>query len=135
MEGPTLKRTTSIAAVALMAMLAAPALATAEGPSVTQVFVVDVEPRNVEAYLGKLKRAQEIIEALGLPGFRVLQSTLAGPNTGQIAVVVESKDLATLAANQARIQASEDWQKWVDDVVASGISRIASNSLWIDVTP
>jgi hypothetical protein len=110
-------------------------MAQAKAPAVSQVFVVDVEPKNVDDYLGRLAKAQAIIKGLGLPGFQVLQASMAGPNTGQIAVVVESDSLASLAANQGKLQASAEWQKWVEEQQESELGDVVSNSIWVEVTP
>jgi hypothetical protein len=122
---------------AVLLYVAAPTVAVAQAmaPAVSQVFVVDVEPKNVDDYLGRLAKAQAIIKGLGLPGFQVLQASMAGPNTGQIAVVVESDSLASLAANQGKLQASAEWQKWVEEQQESELGDVVSNSIWVDVTP
>ncbi len=122
-------------AVAVTAWIAAPTPARAQGPAVTQVLIVDVEPKNRDAYMAFVKRAQVIVKDLGLPGFQVLQATMAGDDTGTLAIVIENESLVALAKNQGKTQGSAEWQKMISDVQESGISRIVSNSLWIDVTP
>ncbi len=126
--------TLALAAVAT-ALIAAPTPARAQGPAVTQVFIVNVEPQNMAAYMAFVKRAQAIVKDLGLPGFRILRATLAGDDTGALAILIENESLAALAKNQAKTQGSAQWQKMVSDIQGAGISRIVSNSLWIDVTP
>jgi uncharacterized protein YbjT (DUF2867 family) len=121
--------------VAVAALIAAPTPARAQGPAVTQVLIVNVEPMNVDAYMAFVKRAQAIVKDLGLPDFQVLQATMAGDNTGALAIVIENESLAALAANQGKSQGSAQWQKMISDIQKAGISRIVSNSLWIDVTP
>ena len=122
-------------AAAVTAWIAAPTPARAQGPEVTQVLIVDVEPKNRDAYMAFVKRAQVIVKDLGLPGFQVLQATMAGDDTGTLAIVIENESLVALAKNQGKTQGSAEWQKMISDVQESGISRIVSNSLWIDVTP
>ncbi|MEE8508530.1 MAG: hypothetical protein V3T07_05640, partial [Myxococcota bacterium] len=68
-------------------------------------------------------------------GFQVLQATMAGDDTGTLAIVIENESLIALAKNQGKTQGSAEWQKMVSDIQGAGISRIVSNSLWIDVTP
>jgi uncharacterized protein YbjT (DUF2867 family) len=121
--------------VAVTALIAAPTAARAQGPAVTQVLIVNVEPMNVDAYMAFVKRAQAIVKDLGLPEFQVLRATMAGDNTGALAIVIENESLAALAANQGKSQGSAQWQKMISDIQKAGISRIVSNSLWIDVTP
>ncbi len=122
-------------AITLTALIAAPTPAKAQGPAVTQVLIVNVEPKDMDAYMVFVKRAQGIVKKLGLPGFQVLQATMAGEGTGSLAIVIENENLATLASNQGKTQASAEWQKMISDIQKKGISRIVSNSLWIDVTP
>ncbi len=122
-------------AMAVTALVAAPTPAKAQGPEVTQVLIVDVEPKDMDAYMVFVKRAQAIVKKLGLPGFQVLQATMAGDSTGSLAIVIENESLAALDANQGKTQASAEWQKVISDVQQAGIGRVVSNSLWIDVTP
>ncbi len=122
-------------AAAVTALVAAPTPARAQGPDVTQVLIIDVEPKNRDAYMAFVKRAQVIVKDLGLPGFQVLQATMAGDDTGTLAIVIENESLIALAKNQGKTQGSAEWQKMVSDIQGAGISRIVSNSLWIDVTP
>ncbi len=122
-------------AAAVTMWIAAPTPARAQGPEVTQVLIVDVEPKNRDAYMAFVKRAQVIVKDLGLPGFQVLQATMAGDDTGTLAIVIENESLIALAKNQGKTQGSAEWQKMVSDIQGAGISRIVSNSLWIDVTP
>ncbi len=122
-------------AVAATALITAPTPAQAQGPAVTQVFIVNVEPQNMAAYMAFVKRAQAIVKDLGLPGFRILQATLAGENTGSLAILIENESLTAMAKNQAKTQGSAKWRKMISEVQDSGISQTVSNSLWIDVTP
>ena len=126
---------TLVLAAAVTALIAAPTPAPAQGPEVTQVLIVDVEAKNRDAYMAFVKRAQAIVKDLGLPGFQVLQATMAGDTTGTLAIVIENESLAALAKNQAKTQGSAEWQRLISDVQGAGISRTVSNSLWIDVTP
>ncbi len=106
-----------------------------EGPATSQVIIVNVEPQNMEAYMGYVKRAQGIAKDLGLPPFQVLRATFAGDSTGALAIIIEAESLAALAANQRKTAGSKDWQKMISDIRKAEISSIASNSIWVDVTP
>lgn len=128
--------TTLLAATALVATsLGTASSASAEGPAVSMVFVVDVEPANYEAYLKSLKEAQAIIKGIGLPGFSVLQATAAGSATGNLAVVVESENLAAWAANTTKLQADAKWQAWTAKQRASGLAEIISQNMWVERLP
>jgi hypothetical protein len=109
--------------------------ASAEGPAITSVFVVEVEPANYTTYLASLKEAQGIIKGLGLPGFRVLQATAAGDATGNLAILVESEDLTTWAANTTKLQADAGWQAWVAKQQKSGLGQVVSQDLWVERLP
>jgi hypothetical protein len=118
--------------------IAAPTAALAEhheGPAVTQVLIVEVEPQNMEAYMGYVKRAQGLLKELGLPPFQVLQATFAGDAAGTLAIVIEAESLVALATNQGKTAGSEKWQKLISEIQKAGVSRIASNSIWVDRTP
>ena len=117
------------------ALTATPTPVEAQGPAVTQVLIVDVEPKNMDAYMGFVKRAQALIKGLGLPAFQVLRATMAGDATGSLAIIIETDSLAALAANQGKTQASAEWQKMIGEIQQAGISRIVSNSVWVDITP
>lgn len=106
-----------------------------EGPAVNQVIIVNVEPQNMEAYMGYVKRAQAIAKGLGLAPFQVLQASFAGDATGTLAIIIEADSLAALAANQGKTAGSAEWQKMISDIQNSGISNLTSNSIWVDVTP
>ena len=124
--------------LAVAGWIAAPTAALAdhhEGPAVSQVIIVDVEPQNMEAYMGYVKRAQAITKELGMPPFQVMQATFAGDSAGALAIVIEAESLAALAANQMKTSGSKEWQKMISDIRKAGISRVTSNSIWVDRTP
>ena len=122
-------------AALVAASLGTAAPASAEGPAVSSVFIVEVEPANYTAYLESLKEAQMIIKGLGLPGFSVLQATAAGDATGNLAIVVESENLTTWAANTTKLQADAGWQAWVAKQQKSGLGRIVSQNMWVERLP
>ena len=63
------------------------------------------------------------------------QSTLAGPNTGGLAIAIEYADMASFAAGQSKLQADAEWQKWIEELQAWDKSAVTSNSLLIERTP
>jgi hypothetical protein len=65
---------------------------------------------------------------------RVWQSTLAGPNTGTVAVAVEHPSLVSMAQDGAKVAADAEWQKVVDAFQAAGM-RVVSNSVSVEITP
>ena len=127
----------AIRIVVVLAMLVAfGGLAQAdEPPKVLQVVSVQVEPKDVSDYLAQLKRAQGILTRLGLPGFRVWQSTLAGSDTGSVVVAIESDHLGAFAANAGKLQADPEWRTWVETQQKSGKTKVVSNSMYVERTP
>ena len=119
----------------LLACLGVAVSAGAEGPTALQVVAVDVKASNQAEYLEKLAEAQAIFERLGLPAFRVWQPTLAGPDTGGLAIGIEYADMASFAAGQSKLQADAEWQKWVESLQMWDKSAVTSNSLLIERTP
>jgi len=128
----------TILATALLALGLAtltPAPATAEGPKVLQIFVIDVDPGDREAYLGRIKALNPIIERLGLPNIRVWQGSYAGDSTGRLVVALEQADLTAFAANSGKIVNDAEFVKWQADLAKADISELISQSMWIEVTP
>ena len=119
----------------LLACLSVAVTAAAEGPKALQVVAVDVKAKDQSEYLEKLAKAKAIFKRLDLPAFRVWQSTLAGPNTGGLAIGIEYADMASFAAGQSKLQADAEWQKWIAELQAWDKSAVTSNSLLMERTP
>lgn len=113
----------------------APSQAEAQGPpKVINVLMIDTKG-DLEGFLKFAKRARELQTKHGGTGVqRVWQSTLAGPNTGTVAVAVEYQSMVAMAQSQAKVGATPEWQKFVDDFQASGMN-VLSNSVSIEVSP
>ena len=124
-----------ILVAAALVLLGVASPAEAQAPKVLQVVLVSVEPGSQDDYLAELKKAGAIFERLGLPAFRVWQTTLAGPNTGGTVIGVEYENLAAFAAGTGKLQADAEWQKWLDNILKKGISQVTSNSLLVETTP
>ncbi len=118
----------------LLVGLSVAVTAGAEGPTALQVVSVDVKAKNQAKYLEKLAKAQAIFARLGLPAFRVWQSTLAGPNTGGLAIAIEYADMASFAAGQSKLQADAEWQKWLENLRNWDKSTVTSSSMLIERT-
>ncbi len=63
------------------------------------------------------------------------QSTLAGPNTGNIIFVTEYDGSGEWAKQAAKLQASAEWQKWIDELQSWGKTTVTSNSMLVEITP
>ena len=124
-----------LGSVLVLVLLMAPLPAQAQdAPKVSNVLAF-AAGADVPTLLGFVERGTKINERLGNKGVvRVFVSTLAGPNTGSVAIVVEFESLAAMAAEQAKSNADPEWQTLMTDVQASGITLV-SNSVVMEITP
>jgi len=103
-------------------------------PKVINVVTYDVAgdmPKFLELY----KRAMVIIEKYESTGeSRLWISTLAGPNTGTVAVAIEYPSMVSMAESGAKVFPSPEWQKLTDDFEATDM-RLLSNAVAVDITP
>jgi hypothetical protein len=105
-----------------------------EPPKIINVIVIDVAG-DLPKFLELFKQVRGINERLATKGVsRVWQSTLAGPNTGTVAVAVEHPSLVSMAQDGAKVAADAEWQKVVDAFQAAGM-RVVSNSVSVEITP
>ena len=127
----------SIVALVVATLAAAPATALAQeqAPKVATVLAVDVAAVDQDAFMQRITKAQAIWKKLGLPPFRAWQTTFGGPNTGTIVFVTEYADAGTWVQNSGKLQASAEWQKWIDGLQSWGKSTTLSNSMMVEVTP
>lgn len=123
----------SVLALSLTTFAATPA--TAEGPNILQIFVIDVDPEDREAYLARIKALDPIIQRLGRPNVRVWQGSYAGDSAGRLVVALEQTDLAAFAANSGKIVNDAEFKKWQADLAKADISELISQSMWVEVTP
>ena len=105
-----------------------------EGPAVVQVIQIDTGG-NLAKFLELTGRLDAISEKYGSTGERrILQSTLAGPNTGSVFVVIEYPNFVSMAESVSKINASPEWAQFVADFQAAGM-RVVSNSVSVDISP
>ncbi len=122
-----------VAAIGVAITLPAASLAD-EPPAVTQVVAIGTNGKT-DVLLAEANNNKKIFERLGIKAERsYLQASLAGPNTGTVAVVIEYSSLVSLAAAQEKLANDAEWQKYIDKITAEGMT-IESNSLWVDITP
>ncbi len=101
---------------------------------VLQVVAVQVEPGELDTYLGKIKQLNEITKRLGTQGTtRVWRATLAGDATGTVVVGLEFPSLAAFAETSKKLQADAEWQKLIDSL--AGIRTLVSQSLYEEISP
>lgn len=102
--------------------------------SVLVVTGVAVKPGKLDAYLDRLTAGQAITDRLKLGGkLRVWQATLAGPNTGNVAIGVESTSLAAYVADQAKLRSDPEWRKLMGRL--ADLRTIAGRWLYQEITP
>ena len=122
-----------VAAIGVAITLPAASLAD-EPPAVTQVVAIGTNGKT-DVLLAEANNNKKIFERLGIKAERsYLQASLAGPNTGTVAVVIEYSSLTSLAAAQEKLANDAEWQKYLDKVTAEGMT-VESNSVWVDITP
>ncbi len=117
------------------ALAAAPAASlAADPPPISQVVVLDTNGQT-DMLLSHAKKNEAIFKRLGIEARRrYLQATLAGENTGSLAVVIEYPNLGAMAAAQAKLQDDKEWQAYIDKIIGAGIT-VESNAVWADITP
>ncbi len=127
-------RLLSLAALGIALAVPAGSLAQQASPAVTQVVAIDTNGKT-DLILGEAEANKKIFERLGIKATRrYLQASLAGPNAGSFAVVIEYPSLSALAAAQEKLRNDADWQKYVDKIIDAGMT-IESNSIWVELTP
>ncbi len=127
-------RLLSLAVLGIALAVPAGSLAQQASPAVTQVVAIDTNGKT-DMILGEAEANKKIFERLGIKATRrYLQASLAGPNTGTFAVVIEYPSLSALAAAQEKLANDADWQKYIDKIIDAGMT-IESNSIWVDRTP
>ncbi|MCZ6783869.1 MAG: hypothetical protein O7G30_11245 [Proteobacteria bacterium] len=119
---------------AVVLMVGVPMTAFAEAPAITQVVSIETNGDD-DLLLKHAANNARIFERLGINAERsYLRATLAGPNTGTVAVVIAYPSLAELASAQEKLRGDDEWQKYIDKITKSGMT-VLSNSIWQDITP
>ncbi len=112
-------RLVQVALVVLVsAALTAPGISSAQdaAPAITQVVSIDTKGKT-DVILNEAANNAKIFARLGIKATRrYLQATLAGPNAGTFAVVIEYPSLAEMAAAQQKLQNDPEWQKYIQKI-------------------
>lgn len=102
--------------------------------AVMVVTGVTVNPGMLATYQERVGQGAAMNERLSLSGrMRMWQATLAGPATGNVAVAIEYKDLATYAAENAKISGDAEWQSLLSGL--NDIRTLNTRSLYQEITP
>jgi hypothetical protein len=100
--------------------------ATAEA---TVLRVVVVETTDAAAYSSELAKIRAVMTRLGSKStMRVWRSRFAGPNAGAIVVSIEYPDMATFAAEDAKVQADPEYTSLLKGL--DRLRKIESDSLY-----
>lgn len=102
----------------------------AKSGSVLQGILVRTKPGQVGSYVQKVEALKKIQKRVGATGStRVWQATLAGQQSGLVAVGLVHPSLADYASNTEKMQADAEWQKIIGGL--DSIRTIASSSLFV----
>ncbi len=114
-------------AVVLTALVGLFVMAASAEATVLRVVVVETD--DVTAYMGKMSALRADMQRLGIKStVRVWRARFAGPNAGSIVVAVEYADMATFAADDARIAGDAEYQGTLKEM--SKMRKIVSDSLY-----
>jgi hypothetical protein len=102
----------------------------AESGAVLQGVLVDVKPGQLDAYVQRIGALKGVLKRVGSSAtIRVWQATLAGPNTGTVAVGLVHPSLAAYAENSGKLQGDAEGQKLLEGLDA--IRTVVSSSLFV----
>ena len=100
--------------------------ATAEA---TVLRVVVVETTDAAAYTSELAKIRTVMTRLGSKStMRVWRSRFAGPDAGAVVVSIEYPDMATFAAEDAKVQADAEYRSLLKGL--DRLRKIVSDSLY-----
>jgi hypothetical protein len=77
--------------------------------AVRSVSIFQPRPGRRQEFLKDAAAAKKMLERLGA-SFRIAETTVGGPNTGNIIVALEFKDIAAFAAFTQKAQGDAKWQ-------------------------
>jgi len=102
--------------------------------TVLVVTGVAVKPGKLDEYTKRLETGQAISDRLKLSGkLRIWLATLAGANTGNVAVGVESPSLAAYVADQAKLRADPEWRRLIGGL--GDLRTLAGRWMYQEITP
>jgi ABC-type sugar transport system substrate-binding protein len=120
-------RRTALAFVVLAFMLGLSSAAFAQKATVLRVVVVKTD--NAGLYVQEIEKGRELMKKLGTHSTtRVWRARFAGADAGTVVVGIEYPDLATFAADVAKLDSSADYQAWLKGL--DKIRKVVSDSLY-----
>lgn len=81
--------------------------------AVIAIFTYEVRPGRMDDFMAKLKKAAEPrFESKVMPkSFRLFRSTVPGPDTGPVIMMIEYEDMAAYGERAAFENSSPEWKK------------------------
>ena len=116
-----------LAATAMLGVFALTATAEA-----TVLRVVVVETTDAAAYASELAKIRAALTRMGSKStMRVWRTRFAGPDSGAIIVSIEYPDMATFAAEDAKVQADSEYTALIKGL--DRVRKIVSDSLYEEI--
>ena len=95
----------------------------------TVLRVIRVKTDNVAEYAAELEKGRQLQKSLGSSAqIRVWQARFAGPEAGSVVVSIEYPSMAAYVADEAKVNASADYQSWLKGL--NKIRTLISDSLY-----
>ncbi len=124
-----MRRNTVAAVVVLLIVMGLCSGAFAQKATVLRVVVVKTD--NVAGYVQEIEKGRQLMKSMGLEfQTRVWQARFAGPEAGAVVVSIEFPNMAAFAADQAKMDASSEYQAWLKGL--DKIRKIVSDSLYTE---
>jgi hypothetical protein len=85
----------------------------ADSMAVIAIFTYEVKPGRMDDFMAKLKKAADPrFESKVMPkSFRLFRSTVPGPDTGPVIMMIEYEDMAAYGARTAFENSDPEWKK------------------------
>jgi hypothetical protein len=102
--------------------------------AVRNVSIFRAHPGKRQAFLDDAAAARKILERLGAR-WRIAETTIGGPNTGNLIVSLEFNDMAAYAAFTQKAQGDSEWQAFQARVLgtADPTTSLVGRSLVTDL--
>jgi hypothetical protein len=104
--------------------------------SVLAIFRYDVKPGRTSDFIEKLQKAAgpEFNSEVMPKGVRIFRSSVPGPDTGGLVLVIEYEDMAAYGARTAFENSNPQWRK-LFEAKSDSPERLVSVELLTEMTP
>lgn len=81
--------------------------------AVIAIYTYEVKPGRMDEFMAKLRKAAEpSFESKVMPkSFRLFRSTVPGPDTGAVIIMIEFEDMAAYGARATFENSNPEWKK------------------------